>query len=131
MSCCPRRAFVGSTIDNAQWEVILRSVSAARSYQWLNGGNVSPKGIAEFLILDKRMPRSLAFCYSKIGQYLEQLEQEYGARQDSQIHASQICERLNPPRSRAFRGRAARVLTEVISDTSSLARHIEPIPVLQ
>lgn len=122
----PSATFVGSTIDNAQWEVILRSVSAARSYQWLNGGNVSPKGIAEFLILDKRMPRSLAFCYSKIGQYLEQLEQEYGARQDSQIHASQICERLKSATVQdIFEDGLHEFLTEVISDTSSLAQHIE------
>ena len=30
----PSAAFVGTSIDNAQWEVILRSVSAERSYRW-------------------------------------------------------------------------------------------------
>ena len=122
----PSAAFVGSTIDNAQWEVILRSVSAERSYQWLNGGDVSPKGIAEFLILDKRMPRSLAFCYSKIGQYLEQLEQEYGARQDSQIRAAQVCERLKSATVQdIFEDGLHEFLSELISDTSCLAGHIE------
>lgn len=62
----PSAAYVGSSMDNMQWETILRSVSAFRSYRWLHEGEVSPKTIADFLILDKRMPRSLAFCYSKI-----------------------------------------------------------------
>ncbi|MGI3167097.1 alpha-E domain-containing protein [Pseudooceanicola sp. 200-1SW] len=62
----PSAAYVGSRMDNIQWETILRSVSAFRSYRWVNEGEVSPKTIADFLILDRRMPRSLAFCYSKI-----------------------------------------------------------------
>lgn len=122
----PSAAFVGSTIDNAQWEVILRSVSAERSYQWLHGGDISPKGIAEFLILDKRMPRSLAFCYSKIGQYLEQLEQDYGIRQDSQVRAEMICKRLGTATVQdIFEDGLHEFLTGVITDTSNLAGHIE------
>ncbi|PJE33129.1 hypothetical protein PSM7751_00366 [Pseudooceanicola marinus] len=62
----PSAAHVGSRMDNIQWETILRSVSAFRSYRWLHEGEVSPNTIADFLILDRRMPRSLAFCYSKI-----------------------------------------------------------------
>ncbi|WP_116134283.1 alpha-E domain-containing protein [Tropicimonas sp. IMCC34043] len=91
----PSATFVGSTIDNAQWEVILRSVSAERSYNWLNPGETSAKGIAEFLILDKRMPRSLAFCSSEISRYLKYLEAEYGICQESQLQAQQICEVLD------------------------------------
>ncbi|MBT9382633.1 alpha-E domain-containing protein [Pseudooceanicola sp. CBS1P-1] len=62
----PSAAYVGSSMDNMQWETILRSVSAFRSFRWLNEGDATPKSIADFLILDKRMPRSLAFCYAKI-----------------------------------------------------------------
>lgn len=122
----PSAAYVGTTIDNAQWEVILRSVSAERSYQWLNSGDVSAQGIAEFLILDKRMPRSLAFCYSKIGQYLELLEQEYGQRQDSQIQSDRICMRLSTATVQSiFEDGLHEFLTEFIADTSLLTNHIE------
>ncbi|WP_206021030.1 alpha-E domain-containing protein [Antarcticimicrobium luteum] len=122
----PSAAFVGTTIDNAQWEVILRSVSAERSYHWLNGGDVSPYGIAEFLILDRRMPRSLAFCYSKIGQYLELLEQEYGQRQDSQIQSDRICMRLRGASVPSiFEDGLHEFLRDFIADTSRLANHIE------
>ncbi|MBZ0215624.1 MAG: alpha-E domain-containing protein, partial [Fimbriimonadaceae bacterium] len=51
---------VGSSLDNVHWETILRSVSAQRGYRWVHGGDVTPTGIADFLILDRRMPRSLA-----------------------------------------------------------------------
>jgi uncharacterized alpha-E superfamily protein len=45
-----------------QWETILRSVAGMRAYRWLTKGESSPMGIADFLIFDGRMPRSLSFC---------------------------------------------------------------------
>ena len=47
----PSASFVGSSMDNAQWENILRSVSAERAFSWLNGGEITPVAIAEFLLL--------------------------------------------------------------------------------
>ena len=58
----PSVGFVGSAVDNAQWENILRSVSAYRSYNWLNEYEFNPSGICRYLILDERLPRSLIFC---------------------------------------------------------------------
>jgi uncharacterized alpha-E superfamily protein len=74
----PSFAQVGSSLDNVQWETILRSVSALRAYRWLNGTDVSPVNVAEFLLLQPQMPRSLAFCARKIMDNLGYLEQEYG-----------------------------------------------------
>ncbi len=73
----PSVSLVGSPLDNVQWETILRSVSANRSYRWLNQGDINPLGIAEFLILDRRLPRSLAFCYAKILDNLGYLQEQY------------------------------------------------------
>jgi uncharacterized alpha-E superfamily protein len=73
----PSANYVGSSLDNVQWETILRSVSAMRSYRWLYKGEISPKGIADFLIMDHRMPRSLAFCYAKIDDNLRFLSKDY------------------------------------------------------
>ncbi|MBF9035611.1 hypothetical protein HKCCE2091_15290 [Rhodobacterales bacterium HKCCE2091] len=70
---------IGSSLDNVQWETILRSVAGQRAYRWINKGEASPKGIADFLIFDGRMPRSLKFAVSKIGTNLRYLEEEYGA----------------------------------------------------
>lgn len=70
----------GSSLDNVQWETILRSVSAQRAFRWQNPGDVDPMGIAEFLILDQRMPRSLLFCCRKIDDNLGYLATDYGER---------------------------------------------------
>ncbi|MAB10221.1 alpha-E domain-containing protein [Hyphomonas sp.] len=74
----PSSASIGSSLDNVQWEMILRSASAERSFYWLHGGRASPPAIADFLIFDARLPRSLAFCYDMITEYLGRLALEYG-----------------------------------------------------
>jgi uncharacterized alpha-E superfamily protein len=71
---------VGSSLDNVQWETILRSLSAYRAYRWLSEGEANSIGIANFLILDGRMPRSLAFCSKKISESLGHLADNYGTR---------------------------------------------------
>ena len=73
----PSAAYVGSSMDNAQWETILRSVSAFRSFRWLNQADTTSRAIAAFLILDRGMPRSLAFCYTKIVDNLGYLSRKH------------------------------------------------------
>ena len=82
----PSVSYVGSSLDNVQWENVLRSVAGERAYRWLNAGRMDPRGIAEFLILDGRFPRSLAFCYSKLRSNLASLAREYG----NEMHAHEI-----------------------------------------
>lgn len=76
----PANSYVGSSLDNVQWESILRSVSAHRSYGWAYDDDYKPSNIADFLILNGRMPRSLAYCYDKINANLSYLEREYKDR---------------------------------------------------
>ena len=76
----PSVSHVGSVLDNAQWESILRSASASRSFRWLNGGDINPRTVAEFLILDRQLPRSLAFSTAKLSTNLEYLVEQYGER---------------------------------------------------
>lgn len=83
----PSLSLVGSSLDNVQWETVLRAVSAYQSYRWVTRGDTNPRGIAHFLILDRRLPRSLAFCYTKICDNLGYLETDYGARMQSQTMA--------------------------------------------
>jgi uncharacterized alpha-E superfamily protein len=73
----PSVSWVGSTLDNYQWESILRSVSAHRSYRWVYDAEYKPTLIADYLILNGRMPRSLAFCYRNIAESLGFLATEY------------------------------------------------------
>ena len=90
----PSIAHVGSSLDNVQWESILRAVSAHRSYRWLTGGHITPMGIAHFLILDRRMPRSLAFCSAKLIDNLRYLEHDYGQRHACHDKAQELGQRL-------------------------------------
>lgn len=76
----PSASFVGSPFDNVQWETILRSVSAHRSFRWMNSDDMTSSNVADFLILDGRFPRSLAFSSRVIEDNLNFLAHDYGAR---------------------------------------------------
>lgn len=89
----PSVSMVGTSIDNYQWEAILRSAAAERSFAWLNKES-GPRAIAEFLILDGRLPRSLAFCYSNLAQNLGYLEAEYGEARPSRAMCEETVKRL-------------------------------------
>ncbi|MBB3945517.1 putative alpha-E superfamily protein [Rhizobium skierniewicense] len=86
----PAAVQVGSSLDNAQWESILRSVSAHRSYGWVYDAEYKPANIADFLILNGRMPRSLAYCYHKIVSNLGYLAHEYEDRHKAHETAEAI-----------------------------------------
>ena len=90
----PSVSLVGGSLDNVQWETILRSVSANQSYRWMNKGVVTPKGIANFLLLDFSMPRSLAFCQSEIVHNLVHLTREYDVRHESHSMSMEFLNRL-------------------------------------
>ena len=74
----PSTAWVGSNLDNQQWDTLLRSVAGNRAFSWLNAHTMEPREIARFLILDGQFPRSLVFCYEKIRSNMAGLAKEYG-----------------------------------------------------
>ncbi|SEQ26394.1 alpha-E domain-containing protein [Thalassovita taeanensis] len=122
----PSASFVGSSMDNTQWENILRSVSAQRAFSWLHGGEITPAAIADFLIMDRRMPCSLAFCYDKIRENLYHLEGDYGIRQSSQDLADTLCAKFNGREVAAiFEDGLHEFLETSIRDTAHLASLIE------
>jgi uncharacterized alpha-E superfamily protein len=55
-------------------------VSAHRSYRWVYKQNYKPWRIAEYLILNQAMPRSLRSSYDEIVDALEHLANLYGDR---------------------------------------------------
>jgi uncharacterized alpha-E superfamily protein len=90
----PSASAVGSRLDNVQWEVILRSVSAEGAYRTTYGQKVRSTDIARFLILDRRMPRSLGFCCTKIRDNLGYLASDYGTKLGSHSLADALCKRF-------------------------------------
>ncbi len=122
----PSTASVGGSLDNVQWETILRSVSAHRSYHWLNEGDVSAASIADFLILDRRLPRSLAFCYAEISSNLNYLEREYGEELACHRQSRQIAEQLRSVRIEdVFAMGLHEFLEGFIRDNAALGSQIE------
>ena len=75
----PHSELVGGEIDSVQWAAILRSVSAHRSYRWVYKDSYKPWRIADYLILNRQMPRSLRSCYEEIVPALDELGRFYGA----------------------------------------------------
>lgn len=94
----PSASAVGSSIDNVQWESILRSVSAEGGFRLTYGQEVRPREISQFLILDKRMPRSLVFCCEKIRDNLGYLAQDYGTRLPCHDMADSLCRHVSERR---------------------------------
>lgn len=86
----PSALHVGSSIDNVQWETILLSVSGRSAYHWLYEGETNPVSIANFLMLDRQMPRSLIFCSKKICENLSYLAENYQIEPKSQRKAEQL-----------------------------------------
>ncbi|MGB3711078.1 MAG: alpha-E domain-containing protein [Erythrobacter sp.] len=79
----PSLNHVGSSLDSGQWDQVLRSVAGASAYTWLNAAELNARGIVEFLVLDERFPRSLAFCRSALRDTLRALARFHGREGDS------------------------------------------------
>jgi uncharacterized alpha-E superfamily protein len=54
-------ADVGTPLDDIQWAAVLRSASAFEMYRKRHG-RISPKGVVEFLLLNREFPRAIHFC---------------------------------------------------------------------
>ena len=79
----PTAQVIGGSNDQSQWELMLRSLAAWRSFNWLKKGRLDPLGVANFLIFDERMPRSIKFCYKEVRSNLEDLSNSYGSDYES------------------------------------------------
>ena len=79
---------------------MLRSLAAWRSFNWLKKGRLDPLGVANFLIFDERMPRSISFCYKEIRSNLADLSNFYGRDYKSLDMADKVCMALADDRSK-------------------------------
>ncbi len=69
----PSAAEVGGAVDYYQWSALLRSVSALSSYRRIYRDVITPKRVAELLILRSDLPRSLHACMNEIYEILREL----------------------------------------------------------
>ena len=80
----PESERVGGQLDYFQWTTLLRSVSALTAYRWVYRDNLKPWLVADLMVLNRQMPRSLASCQASIVRYLERLAGDYGRRGPAQ-----------------------------------------------
>lgn len=64
---------IGGAADYYQWSAVLRSVSAFESYRKVYRGQITPKRVAELLILRPDMARSLITCMNEVNQLLSEI----------------------------------------------------------
>ena len=86
---------VGGGLDYFQWTTLLREVSALTAFRWVYRDSVKPWLVADLLILNKQMPRSIASCQQAIVAHLDRMAESYGRRGASQRLATGWLNRLN------------------------------------
>jgi uncharacterized alpha-E superfamily protein len=118
----PDNEFVGGSLDRYQWSTILRSVSAHRSYRHAyRDSNVRPFNVAEFLILRKEMPRSLAYCYDWITGSMVDLTARYGEQPEALRLAHETNALLQEgSMERIFQGGLHEFLADLIARNNAL-----------
>lgn len=57
----PQVSDVGTQLDTNQWAALLKSASALEMYRKAHG-RITPRQVAEFLLMDREFPRSIRFC---------------------------------------------------------------------
>lgn len=90
----PETEVVGGGRDHYQWTSVLWATAAVRAYHHVYRGDYAPWKIADFLILNRAFPRSVAYCYANLGTYLDGLAAKYGERHACQQTAAEMIARL-------------------------------------
>jgi len=115
---------VGGALDYYQWTALLRSVSAFETYRALYREQIFPIKVAQLLILERRMPRSLAACFDQVTQAMEKIEGQHdqaAKRQARVIHARLT----NADIEEIFQGGLHEYLTQCIADMHELGLRIQ------
>ena len=121
----PEREQVGGGLDHFQWTTILREVSALTAYHWVYRDRVKPWLVADLLILNSQMPRSLASCYEVAGRHLDMLAEAYGTAGASQRHAHRIRSQLASARIEdIFQSGLHEFITGFLADNGKVAAAI-------
>ena len=122
----PSASAVGSRLDNMQWDSILASNSAEGGFRMVYGQEPRPREIAQFLVLDRRMPRSLAFCIGKIRDNLGYLAQDYDMRLPCHDMAERLAlQYLSRDIDEIFDRGLHEFLQTFLSDLSGLGHQVE------
>jgi uncharacterized alpha-E superfamily protein len=121
----PEDEHVGGPLDYYQWTSILRSVSALTAYHWVYRETLKPWLIADLLILNDSLPRSLSSCYGQLARNLDQIGVAYGRQGAAQRHARGVRNRLEHSQMvDIFQHGVHEFIQEFIADNSRLGEII-------
>jgi uncharacterized alpha-E superfamily protein len=70
---------VGGAVDYYHWSAVLRSLSAFESYRKVYKDAITPRRLAELMILRDDIPRSLAFCMREVDTTVQKVRNEASA----------------------------------------------------
>lgn len=105
----------------AEWQALLRSVSALRAFQWVYHARLQPDLVAELLLFRQELPRSLVSCHGRLRSALDSIAEATGGRRgEPQRIAAEIHDRLT-------QGRIEDVMAHGLHDwlTAQIDRNIE------
>jgi uncharacterized alpha-E superfamily protein len=120
----PRVEDVGGALDYYQWAALLRSVSGFETYRTIYRDQIYPIKVAELLILEQRMPRSLAACLDQIDQALSRVDGQND--QPAKRLAAELLARLvHGDIQEIFQEGLHEFLTDFLVDISELGQRVQ------
>ena len=75
----PHGENIGGFVDQLQWIALLRSVGGYQMFRQTSQLAITPKGVAQFLLLDRNFPRSVRFCLDGIDHALAEMDPGHGS----------------------------------------------------
>lgn len=94
----PDTGFVGSGLDNVQWQTLLRGMQMHRAFHWAYGGEITASKIADLLILNPACPRSLMTAVEEATIHLDRIARSYGTSTRAQSAARAVLAELSETR---------------------------------
>ena len=120
----PRVEDVGGALDYYQWAALLRSVSAFETYRTLYRDQIFPIKVAELMLLEQKMPRSLAACFAQVNEALARIEGQHD--KGSKRLAGELHVRLtHADIEEIFQGGLHEYLEECLDDIGELGNRIQ------
>lgn len=124
----PSVDFIGSGLDNYQWQTLLRALSAHRAFHWAYGGEITAAKIAHFLILNPQSPRSLITAVTMAMEHLDALARGYHKSGPAQMRARALVGEIAETRvEEIFDEGLHEFLTRLIRDVSELTEMVQAV----
>lgn len=98
---------VGSPLDISQWNAVLRSAAGYHAFRRIHPSGMTVARVTEFLLFNRRFPRSVAACVDEVNTRLTALRSRYGLK-----GGSAALERLDEVRAVLDNAPVERVLSQ-------------------